>query len=197
MSVYGRCPRQSTLSWPRWWCLFLHCLQVRLLFVSAYGRCSRQSTLLWPQGCGVSFCTVFGSGFCLCQPMEGALDRALSHGHSGVVSLSALSLDLSSVCVSLWKLLETEYSLVATLVVSLSALSLDLSSVSVSLWKLLETEHSYLMTVGVVVFSCTVFRSVFYLCQPVEAALKACGSCYRQSTLTWPHCWWCCLLHCL
>ena len=161
--------------------------------------------------------------------MEGALDRALSHGHSGFVSLSALSLDLSSVCVSLWKLLETEYSLVATLVVSLSApsldlsfvcvslwklleteyslvatlvvslsaLSLDLSSVCVSLWKLLETEHSYLITVGVVVFSCTVFRSVFYLCQPVEAALKACGSCYRQSTLTWPHCWWCCLLHCL
>ena len=155
--------------------------------MSAYGRCSTQS----------SVCTVFRSCFCLCQHMEGALDRALSPGHTGGISFCTVFRSGFFLCQAMEGALDRALSHGHSGFVSLSALSLDLSSVCVSLWKLLETEHSYLITVGVVVFSCTVFRSVFYLCQPVEAALKACGSCYRQSTLTWPHCWWCCLLHCL
>ena len=119
--------------------------------------------------------------------MEGALDRALSHGHSGVVSLSALSLDLSSVCVSLWKLLETEYSLVAILVVSLSALSLDLSSVCVSLWKLLETEYSLVATLVV---------SLSALSLDLSSVCVSLWKLLETDTLLWPH-WWCLFLHCL
>ena len=76
---------------------------------------------------------------CVCVYMCVCVCGSYSHGHTG----GALSLDLSSVCVSLWKLLQTEHSHLATLVVPLLLHCMTLTTGAGVLWHLVENDFSH------------------------------------------------------
>ena len=59
------------------------------------------------------------------------------------VSIVALSLDLSSVFFSLWKLLQTEHSYLATLVVPLLLHCMTLTTGASVLWHLVENDFPH------------------------------------------------------
>ena len=110
---------------------------------------------------------------CVCVYMCVCVCGSYSHGHTG----GALSLDLSSVCVSLWKLLQTEHSHLATLVVPLLLHCMTLTTGAGVLWHLVENDFSHddwkvRFGAGMSTFNLFLPRMKNHPCQYVCTAVK-------------------------